>query len=133
MNYETAAELLGQVHYKPQYTLKAEATPPWVSPNGMVVNIEAWLPDSSDHPRYQKRSIAGGMFEINLDLIRESDAVTFLRIVFNNLLKWEEHEAREFFRFGPGWIAPFHPHKEAGRELYEDTAGAQPAEVYAAA
>lgn len=133
MRYRTAEDLLRQIHYKPEYELTWHQ--PWSRDgrNLIEVQIEAVLPNSSDYPRYERKSIAGGRFQIDLSEIAEGDSVTFLRIVLNNLINWETHEAREFFRFGPGWIAPFHPHKTSGNELWADTNGTQKAEVFAAA
>lgn len=118
MRFRTASDLLNKISYKPGWTLTADVG--WTS-DYMTINVEAWLPNSSDAPRYLRRSLAGDEFEINLTLIDESDGPSFIRAVLDSLIAWEIHEAREFFRFGEGMIAPFHPHKPAGRDLWDQT------------
>lgn len=122
MRYETAVELLEQISYKPEYRLDWSASSsPWDTPGTITVRVEAIVPNSNNYPRYQGKSIAGDTFEIDLSVIPESDSASFIRIVLDSLIAWEIHEAREFFRFGPGMIAPFHPHKPAGRDLWDQT------------
>lgn len=118
MRYDTAVELLELISYKPGWTLTPGLG--WDT-NTMLVKVEALVPDSSDAPRYNRRSLAGDSFEVNLTLIDESDGPAFIRVILDNLIRWETHEAREFFRFGPGMLAPFHPHKPAGRDMWDQT------------
>jgi len=139
LNYSTADRLLREVHYKPEYNLTWRRS--WgvswdrqgTRDSIIEVEIEAFLPNSSDYPNYLRKSYAGGRFQIDLDRIGEKDHETFYRIVLNNLIAWETHEAREFFRVGSQYIAPFHPHRPDGEGLWVRTAGPQPAERLAAA
>jgi hypothetical protein len=129
MNYDTAVRLLRDVHYKRDW----ELTPSRVwGTNGMDISIDCWV-DNSNPTAPNPKTLAGAPFSIDLDKINEYDHQRFYRIVLNNLIAWEIHEAREFFRVGPRRIAPFHPHRADGDALWRETDGRQPAERFAAA
>lgn len=129
MNYDTAVRLLRDVRYKEGWELIPSQV--WGT-NAVDIRIECWV-DNSNTFAPNPKTLAGGSFSIDLDRIGEYDHQRFHRIVLNNLIRWETHEAREFYQVGPRRVAPFHPHRADGELLWQETDGPQPAERYAAA
>lgn len=130
VNYQDAERLLGRIHYKPDWTLTAFQ--PWYAEGSrggsrMQIELRCIVPNSSNWPRYQGLSQAGGVFEIDLDRIHTEDE--FYRVVLNNIIAWETHEAREFFRIGSGYYAPFHPHRPDGNHLWDSGSSTHPAQT----
>lgn len=118
MRYETAARELAKVYYK-GWSLRPQR--PYTSWNGNLFEVvfEFVAPDSRDYPYYERKSIAGNRFTIDLSAIDERDTDVFHRVVFDNLYDWERHEAQEFYVVD-GW-APFHPHRPDGRDRWDAT------------
>jgi hypothetical protein len=126
MEYQLAERLLRSVHYKPGWSLEC-----WRDRSGrMTVDIRARVKDSSDFPYYDRNIQAGGVFGIDLTHVNTSEE--FYRIVLDNIIAWETHEAREFFRVGPSYSAPFHPHTTLGNNRWQNNAPAE-AVLFAAA
>lgn len=115
MDYRTADKILREIHLRRDWSLH------WFQADSNVAlcNIRGWVIDSGDYPRYQKRSLATGQFVVRLDEVH--DAAELLRIVMDNLCLMGIHEEREFMRFGPQWLAPFHPHRPDGQTLWVAT------------
>jgi hypothetical protein len=54
------------------------------------------------------------------------DARTFMEVyerVLRQIITIQTHEAREFLRIAPDWVAPFHPHKVYGMQRWGDVKG----------
>lgn len=88
----------------------------------VVVTVSHTVPDTSYPPDY-KRDLP---YPFTFDVLIEPDEVQGEldcgRIVLEAIIQHERemlvHEAREFFREGPSYIAPFHPHRFDGREAW---------------
>lgn len=82
----------------------------------LLCQIRGLVADSSSYPLYGKKSIANAHFVVRLAEVNTPEEL--LRIVMDNLCLMAIHEEREFMRFGPTWLAPFHPHRPDGQHLW---------------
>lgn len=113
MDYRTASKILRDVNIMPGWSMNH-----WpIDSYTMAVEFQFLAPNSSDWPTYERKSIAGDVFELNLDEIET--ALDLHRIMVDKLVKLYEHEVREFYRVSPTWVAPFHPHTNAGNLAWE--------------
>lgn len=115
MDYTTAAKIMEGVHLRKDWSIH------WFAGDGntMLVEIKGLVDNSSTYPKYGAKAIANGNFIIRLDEF-ETEA-QMLRVILDNLILMAIHEEREFLRYGPTWVAPFHPHTEPGVALYRLT------------
>jgi len=109
MTPERAAELLGQVTYRPGWTFQAR-TPPFGDPRDREVltfAIRARVPDA-------ETGRVGRVEHLHQVLIGplqddEQGCELFAQQVFECLLRVERHEAGEYFKFAGA--KPFDPHR----------------------
>lgn len=115
MDYATAATHMQRVHLRKDWSLQ------WFpgGDNTMLCQIRGLVDDSGAYPAYRKKSVATGGFVIKLDDV--ATVGDLLRIVLDNLILMAMHEEREFLRYGPTWVAPFHPHTDPGNKLWAST------------
>ena len=113
MDYALANKVLQHIHLRKGWKLD------WVPGprNTISVQIQGMVDDSSDYPRYQRKSIAHGRFYV--DLNRVPGPAELIRLVLDSLIEMAIHEEREFLRVGPKWVAPFHPHTDRGERNYK--------------
>lgn len=69
-------------------------------------------------PRYWRMGRIQSFWPIKIDDIKPGDSVEFYRRVFNAMTEVMIHEAREFFKVGRNFDAPFHPHTPDGQRTY---------------
>lgn len=110
MDYTTANKIMAEIHLRKDWALVWHR----VDANTMFVEITGIVDNSSDYPRYERKSIATTEFVMHLDKLRT--AMDLLDLVMTQLLVAARHEEREFLRVGPEWVAPFHPHTPLGQK-----------------
>ena len=121
MDIETACIKLTRFRYKPGWSLAAVPYP----------NIEGALEVTIHHPAvdsskacmrddYPQQFEADRPFTIQVGDCTESE---FERMIFDQIIRVETHEAREFFRDSSTGEAPFHPHTLSGMRRWGDVDG----------
>jgi hypothetical protein len=120
LDYRTANTILREIHLRKDWSIQ------WFLGDGLTAGqhtilcqIRGLVPDSSSYPLYEKKSIATAHFVVRLDEVHTPQEL--LRIVMDNVCLMAIHEEREFTRFGPTWLAPFHPHRPDGQKLWVAT------------
>lgn len=139
MEQKEACRLINEVglHYRPTYSFRASpgynpyanfpedsrlSAPfftPAPEPVYIIVRASADIPNSDVQyaPDY-----ASVMHDIDVSFnVRVDDLSTeqdFWERMMISLMEHEIHEAREFFKVGRSFDAPFHPHTESGRENF---------------
>jgi len=110
--------LVEKVTYKRGWTVYAFASDSAFlgDPYSLTLVLEAVVENSS-RARYGQPVRAGDVKLVNTrNLETEEDA---LNEILNFIIEQEVHEAREFFKVGADYRAPFHPHTEEGKKNYE--------------
>lgn len=120
MDHLTADKILREIHLRKDWSIQ------WFPGDGLTTGqdtilcqIRGLVTDSSSYPGYEKKSIATAHFVVRLGEVHTPQEL--LRIVMDNLCLMAIHEEREFTRFGPTWLAPFHPHRPDGQKLWVAT------------
>jgi hypothetical protein len=109
MDYTTANKIMAEIHLRRDWTLVWHR----VTATTMFVEIKGIVDNSSDYPRYERKSIATTEFVMHLDQLRTP--MDLIDLIMAQLLVAARHEEREFLRVGPNWVAPFHPHTPLGQ------------------
>lgn len=119
MRLKTAVDLIEEITYKPGWKLYTRPTP---DEKALVLTVyyTCQNSDSEFAPRYDRGAI--NELDFDFELTDISTTQDLLRKVLNCLIECERHEAEEFFKVGPWYDAPFHPHTSAGKLLLDLTA-----------
>lgn len=114
MDYSTANKIMAEIHLRRDWTIV------WwhINDRLMRVEIRGVVDDSGDYPKYAKKSIAH--VEFYIDLMSIDTPMDLANLIMSNLIKAATHEEREFFRIGPLWVAPFHPHTTIGQKNWAE-------------
>jgi hypothetical protein len=121
MNIETAICLINGLVYKPGWTFTAtDHTGRFEGTVKVRVEYPAQNSDRADAPDgYPNAIVTYAEFPI---VVGDCDSDKKLyRKLLNQLMKIEEHEAREFLRTKGTYWAPFHPHQINGMKSWQST------------
>lgn len=120
MNATEAVRLINEnVSYKAGWDVSAYTFgDPGVS-NRVYVSVRATLPDSDRRHApnyvYPITSAAAGHIDVSPATTEQS----LYKMVLELLIEQEIHEAREFFKVGRDFYAPFHPHTNDGKARWD--------------
>lgn len=118
MDARLAQLYIKKVSYKPTWTITTELTSDGRELMLYVDYVER-NSNSEYAPSYQQKAHNTLIFPFTTAELTTGDQV--YRKVLNCLLECEKHEATEFFKVGPTYRSPFHPHTDAGLDLLATT------------
>lgn len=102
--------------YKPGWTIQATIEDRFDSAIRLHIEYTAPNYDQKYAPHYEVDVQAHR--EAVLLIYPDTDEFQLEQRVFSEIMAVEHHEAREAFRVGPDWHAPFHPHKLEGIQAW---------------
>lgn len=112
-----AVELINRLVYRPGWKISARTFQERYE-SAIVVTIEFTAQNTSEPPLYPHA------FELHNEfVILTGECPTILHVLrklLGEILRLEEHEAREFLRLpeDAGYVAPFHPHTDFGMDMW---------------
>ncbi len=112
MRAERAAEIISKdIHYKPGWVFMGEVSDRFE--NTVIVRMSWRAPDYSreNAPDYERAITATASYMHPCTSSCTDEAI--IDWVFYCIKQAELHEAREAFRVGPDYDAPYHPHRQA--------------------
>jgi hypothetical protein len=120
MDVQTAVDYINDVSFMPGWTIKAV---PW-GDDYVYVDVDLYTQNSAraEAPYgYKKMIHIGDYFLVN---VAGKSPIQVDQEVISQLLKIQEHEAREFYRhrqaYPEKWTALFHPHQKEGQIRWGD-------------
>lgn len=109
----TAVALINNLVYKPGWEISAESHEKRFQG---CIKVKLVCPtfqsERNDAPEYGTPVNAPAQFALIVDNMTTDEEL--YREVIKIIMKFEEHEAREFLRIKPTMWAPFHPHRADG-------------------
>lgn len=114
MDIPSAIKAIQAIKYMPGYWFEAEDYTHRYE-GAVRVTMHYTATDSNKYPDYPDRLETYVRYPL---FVGDVDHVELYRRIVKKLIEHHEHEAREFFRVGADWDAPFHPHTIAGTHLW---------------
>lgn len=117
MDAKSACNYINEkIHYKKGWTISATLEDRFDSSIRLHIEFEAPSWDQEYAPDYEV-SVWPHREQI-LPIWPDTDEFQLELRVFQQIMEVEHHEAREAFRIGPDFHAPFHPHKLEGMKAW---------------
>lgn len=118
MDADEAAELIGEMHYFPNWMIRIvedDWLPEHMVDHVVIVDfqIETWDTDRENALKgYPEKTVLARTRQ--LDVSEVEDEFGLWAMVFAVITEIEMHERREAFRVGTKMDSPFHPHRLSG-------------------
>lgn len=119
MKAQEAADLLNRTTFRPGWKIRARVTGSWtIEIRYVLETVDTSYPGPDGRyivPRTLDQEVPVDVFSL--------DEHSLLRLVLTGIQILQEHEDREFLRIRRNgeWVAPFHPHNEAGQRAWAVT------------
>lgn len=115
MRTDTAIELISRLVYKPGWSFKvSDHTKRFQSAIAVEVTYPAQNSDQEHAPEYRQEIPGGARATFTIMCSKLEHPNDLYAELIRVIMVIEEHEAREFLRVAPYWVAPFHPHRDLG-------------------